>query len=207
MSWLDFWASLLDSLAWPLTSIICVLLLRPAIIKLLDRTSQLAVEIGGQKASWKSLEPLAKTVASITDDKLVGGMDRADRIDVNDDGWSRSLEEAAVEPVEAIVHAWRKLESAMENAADRVDPQVPHGWPAVTMSLAGWDSWSSLEPAVAELRRLRDATAAGVTTPDVADAVRYVTVARNLATAIDRYLADEVKPGSARHYDDGGRNG
>jgi hypothetical protein len=201
MSWLQFWASLFHSSAWPLTTIICIALLRPAIIGLFDRTSQLVVEIGGQKASWKSLEPLAKTVASITDAAPVGTADHAAAGTETDDGWSRCLEEAAVEPVEAIVHAWRKLEGEIDRIADNVNPQLPHGWPVVTVALAGWDSWPTLEPVLAELRRLRDATATGVTTPDVTDAVRYVSVARNLATAIRRYRVGPDNPGSTQQHD------
>lgn len=91
---------------------------------------------------------------------------------------------ALAAPGQAIIDAWGLLEYQLNVASDRIAPDQPHGWPQVARNLETWDKWPMLYPAVLELRRLRDYTARSNRPPSSEDAVRYVSVAQDLAAAL-----------------------
>lgn len=93
-----------------------------------------------------------------------------------------ALAEAA--PRQAVIDAWGLLEYWLNVASDRLAPDGLHGWPQVARNLEPWPMWERLQPAVQELRRLRDYTVRSSTRPASADAGRYVAVAQDLVTTI-----------------------
>ncbi len=91
---------------------------------------------------------------------------------------------ALAAPGQAIIDAWGLLEYQLNVVSDRIAPDQPHGWPQVARNLEAWEKWPMLYPAVLELRRLRDYTVRSNRAPSSEDAVRYVSVAQDLAATL-----------------------
>lgn len=105
LSFLEFLASVIDSLAWPVLVGFIVFLLRSPVAKLLDRLSRF---------KYKDLE--AEFRDKLEDLKASSETEPAGESSVDPSANSISLQELAeVSPRAAIMEAWIKIERATEN--------------------------------------------------------------------------------------------
>lgn len=180
MTGLQFAAAIVNSLAWPAGVVVAVGLLRRELVGAFQRIQSL--EFPGGRATFATLFDFEKVAAVAA--KSAGSAD--DTGVVRQEATEFSVVEAlaSAAPGQAIIDAWGLLEYQLNVASDRVAPDQPHGWPQVAHNLEAWDKWPLLYPAVLELRRLRDYTVRSNRPPSSADAVRYVSVAQDLATTL-----------------------
>ncbi len=153
--------------------------MRRQLVGAFDRIQSL--EFPGGKATFATLADYKKMIAAVQD---AGFQDdkTAARSELTE--FKVVAELAAEAPGQAIIGAWGLLEYQLNVAADRIDPDGPHGWPQVARSLETWDKWPILYPVVLELRWLRDYTARSSRAPSSADAARYVSTAQDLAATL-----------------------
>jgi hypothetical protein len=177
---LEFDASIVNSVAWPIAVLAAVVLLRPELVGVFRRIQSL--EFHGAKATFASLVDYEKVIAVAT--KGVGPPNDAVGAKREDTDFNAIEELARVAPGQAVINAWGLLEYQLNVAADRIAPDQPHGWPQVARSLEALDKWPILYPVILELRRLRDYTVRSSRPPSTSDAARYVSVARDLVTAL-----------------------
>jgi hypothetical protein len=182
---LEFISALAGSIAWPVAVVSCVVILRKHLAGLLRRLE--TVEVAGSKATFGTLTSVEQTIAAVATGPQTGD-GPAERASLRDEGaeWDVLVARAAVAPKEAVIDAWSTLEYQLNVMSDRLDPALPHGWPQVCRNFESWSQWSQLQPALIELRRLRDATASAPTAPSSADAARYVAVARELVSTLKK---------------------
>lgn len=141
-----------------------------------------SLEFPGGKATFDTLLGVEKVVAVAAIDTESADGGQVARHELAEFSVVRAL--TADAPGQAVIDAWQLLEYHLNVAADRVDPDGPHGWPQVAQNLDSWDKWPMLSPAVMELRRLRDYTVWSGRQPSSADATRYVSVAQDLVTTL-----------------------
>jgi hypothetical protein len=178
-------ASLVNSLAWPAAVVVAIVLLRPELKGAFRRLK--SFEFAGAKTTFAVLDnfeekfPAAARIAAPPDGEATARREETEF----------SVPEALADsdPKRAVIDAWTLLEFQLNVASDRIAPDQPHGWPQVMYNLDGWDKWDALGPAVRELRQLRDYTVRSSDPPSAADATRYVTVTRDLATTLKNSLA------------------
>jgi hypothetical protein len=191
-------AALVNSLAWPAAAVFTVILLREELRGAFRRISRL--RFPGGEASFATLAPYEKVLATTAKEAGSGEDAAAARREETAFG---VLEKVAVtSPGQAIIDAWTLLEYQLNIASDRVAPNQPHGWPQVALNLESLEMWPLLFPAIQELRRLRDYTVESSWPPSSADAIRYVSVAQDVATTlrtsvISQY-GDRVDAGDGR---------
>lgn len=177
---LQFVAAIVNSLAWPAAVVVTVGLLRRELADAFHRMQ--SVEFAGGKATFDTLAGYEKMVeaaardAGATPDGAVAKSEEAE--------FSVLEALASAAPKQAVIDAWGLLEYQLNVASDRIVPDQPHGWPQVARNLESWPMWERLEPAVQELRRLRDYTVRYGGRTSAADAARYVSVVQELVTAI-----------------------
>jgi hypothetical protein len=192
---LQFGAALAGSLAWPFAAIIIVVFLRRELLGAFRRIQSL--EFPGGKATFATLLDFEKVVSVVAKDTEPGADGPAARHELTEFSVVQALTTAA--PGQAIIDAWQLLEYHLNAAADRVDPDGPHGWPNVVQNLESWDRWPTLLPAILELKRLRDYTIRSSRQPSSADAARYVSVAQDLVTTLrNAFMTEPAElPGGA----------
>ena len=180
MTDLQFVASIVNSLAWPVATVVAVVLLRKEVVGALHRMQ--SVEFRGVKATFATLLGFEKVAAVAAKDAVSADGGAVAQQEVTEFTAVEAL--AAVAPGQAVIDAWGLLEYQLNVASDRLAPDQSHGWPQVSHNLEVWDKWPILSPAVAELRFLRDYTVRSSRPPSSADAARYVSVAEDLATTL-----------------------
>lgn len=195
---MDGWqvvTSVVSSSAWPLAVVWCVWLLRRQLTGLIDRVQVL--ELGENRLTFQSLNLLEGAVAAATVATPVGVSPEAVRSVQSDGGWTKLMSDAARDPRRAIVDAWGQLESQLNAASDRLDPAVSHTWPQVARNLQVWPEWSALQPSVLELRHLREVAISARRDPSASDGVRYVSLAKRLAEALQTVQPGRPAPDAA----------
>jgi hypothetical protein len=131
MDWLQFWASIVASLAWPAAIVLIVLLLRRALLRVLPRLRRL--KYGGAEAEFhEKLEEAEEEVADLPVPtplpKAAEGIER--RIQENGDFSNNS----------AVFVGWLTVESAIINlarAAKLLEPNMTAVGAANLLSLSG----------------------------------------------------------------------
>ncbi len=182
MDGLQFVAALAASLAWPLAIVACVVTLRRQIAAVLPRLE--SVEFPGGSARFAKLPEIADSVADAASQAGPAAMETPDSRSA-DAGWSRIVDTVDGSPREAILAAWNQLEYQLNVVSDRIDPAAQHGWPQVSRTLRVLSGWAGLSPAVAELWSLKNSTARAGRAPLAEDALRYVSVAREVAVTLN----------------------
>jgi hypothetical protein len=177
---LQFAAALVNSLAWPTAVVVAAVLLRRELRDAIRRMRRL--RFPGGEASFATLAPYEKVLAATAKD--AGSPEDATAARREETAFGVLEKVAATSPGQAIIDAWTLLEYQLNIASDRVAPNQPHGWPQVALNLEGLEMWPLLFPAIQELRRLRDYTVESSWPPSSADAIRYVSVAQDLATTL-----------------------
>jgi hypothetical protein len=195
VTWLQFFAAIVNSLAWPVAVVALAVLLRRELIGMFQRMQSL--EIAGGKATFATLPGYEQMIAVAAQD--VGGPDGGAILAQDMTEFSVVAALAAVAPGQAVIDAWGLLEYQLNVASDRVAPDQPHGWPQVDRNLEVWDKWPLLRAAVLELRRLRDYTVQAKRPPSPADAARYVSVAQDLTTTIRAAFMSAPNAGADEH--------
>jgi hypothetical protein len=188
---LQFVASIVHSLAWPIAAIVAVGLLRPELTDAFHRMQ--SIEFRGAKAKFATLGGYEKMVEAAARD--AGAMQDGTIAKSEETEFSLLEALAAAAPKQAVIDAWGLLEYQLNVASDRLAPDQPHGWPQVARNLESWPMWGRLLPAVEELRRLRDYTVRSGRQPSPADAARYVSLVQDLVTTIG--AADLAEPRDA----------
>ena len=179
---LQFAAELVNSLAWPFVVLVAVVLLRPELADALHRLGSLEFLGMRAKLEFPSLPGLKMMVeatageAGTTPDTAIAKSEETE--------FSVLKALAAAAPEQAVIDAWGLLEYQLNVASDQLAPDGQHGWPQVALTLNSWPKWQRLQPAVEELRRLRDDTVRSRRQPSAEDAARYVAVVQDLVTAI-----------------------
>jgi hypothetical protein len=184
---LQFGAAIVNSLAWPLAAVLIAVFLRKQLLTAFQRMKSL--EFPGGKAEFDTLGKVEQAVAVVASGTGSAADGPAARHDLAEFSVVQALIENA--PGQAVIDAWQLLEYHLNMAADRVDPDGPHGWPQVAQNLERWDKWRTLFPAVLELRRLRDYTVRSGRQPSSAAAARYVSVAQELVAALRTAFSPE----------------
>jgi len=179
---LEFAADIVNSLAWPAVVMVTVVLLRRELADALHRLRDL--QLPGMRArlefpSLPGLQLMAKAAA-----EEVGTAQDPATSKSGETEFSVLNALAAAAPEQAVIDAWGQLEYQLNIASDRIAPDGQHGWPQVALTLDAWPKWPRLQPAVEELRRLRDETVRSPRQPSPADAARYVAVVQGLVTTI-----------------------
>lgn len=112
MDWLEFIASLVNSLAWPGAVVILVLILRKPLSGLIPLL---------QRLKYKDLEiEFGKRVEEISEE-IVATLPRPTLKYVPSPSESHAIQLAEVSPRAAVVEAWREVERAVIGAAERHD--------------------------------------------------------------------------------------
>lgn len=182
MGSLQFVAAIVNSLAWPAVVMVAVIVLRPELadvfhrIQSLEWTGTKATATFSRLAVYEKMVEAAARDAGATPDPAVA------KSEMTEFSVLEALASAA--PRQAVIDAWGLLEYQLNVASDRLAPGGQHGWPQVTPSLATWPTWERLQPAVEELRRLRDVTVRSSRKLSSADAALYVSVVQELVTTI-----------------------
>lgn len=191
MGGLQFAAEIVNSLAWPVVVVVTVVLLRRELADAFHRMR--SFEFAGMKAklTFSTLAGYEKIVEAAAKD---AGAAPGAAIAKDEKTEFTVLEAlAAAAPKQAVIDAWGLLEYQLNIASDRLAPGGQHGWPQLARNLESWPMWKDLEPAVEELRRLRDYTVHSGRQPSSADAARYVAVVQDLVTTIGN--SDLAEPG------------
>jgi len=179
---LQFAASIVNALVWPIVVVLAVVLLRRELSDAFHRMQ--SVELAGMSAklTFAALPGYEKMVEAAAKD---AGAAPDAAITKSEEAEFSVLEAlAAAAPKQAVIDAWGLLEYQLNVASDRLTLDGQHGWPQVAHNLASWPMWQRLLPAVEELRRLRDYTVRSSRQPSTADAARYVAVVQDLVTTI-----------------------
>ena len=179
---LQFAASIVNSIAWPVVALAVVILLRRELAGAFSRVQ--TFEFAGMKAQL-AFAPLAgyeKMVEAAVKDAVAAPDAAIAKSEETEFSVLQALASAA--PKQAVIDAWAILEYQLNVASDRRAPGGKHGWPQVAGNLKSWPMWRRLEPAVEELRRLRDYTVRSGRQPSSEDAARYVAVVQDLVTTI-----------------------
>jgi hypothetical protein len=177
---LQFTAALVNSLVWPVAVVIAAFLLRKELRDAFRR--MLRLQFPGGAVDFAPLEPMQEVIAATAGDADAQVETPAVAQPTLEFAPLAGLAELA--PAQAIVYAWGLLEYTLNVVSDRIAPNLPHGWPQVTLNLQRLDNWPLLGPAIAELRRLRDYTVETGFPPSTADALRYVSLAQDLVTTL-----------------------
>jgi hypothetical protein len=180
VSGLQFIAAIVNSLAWPTAVVGAAVLLRKELRDAFGRMQSLKLPWG--EATFATLAPYEQALAVAAKNADVSADAAVVRREETAFGVLEEL--ASTAPAQAIINAWGLLEYQLNMASDRIAPNQPHGWPQVALNLARLDNWALLSPAIGELRRLRDYTVESSWPPSTADAVRYVSLAQDLATTL-----------------------
>jgi hypothetical protein len=191
VSGLQFAAAIVNSLAWPAVVVVAVILLRRELADAFHRMQ--SFELGGVKAKL-TFAPLAG-YEKMVEAAVKGEGAAPDAVIAKSEETEFSVLQAlaSAAPKQAVVDAWTLLEYQLNVASDRIVPGGPHGWPQVARNLEPWPMWRRVEPAVEELRRLRDYTVRSGRQPLSVDAARYVAVVQDLVTTIRN--SDLTEPG------------
>jgi hypothetical protein len=192
---LQFVAAIVNSVAWPTAVVVAAGLLRRELPVIFQRTQPR--EFPAEMETFAGLTDYETMFISATGDPAAPDAEAVVRYEVAEFSVVKALISAA--PGQAVIDAWGLLEYQLNVASDRLAPDQPHGWPQVSNNLRTWDEWPRLYPAVQELRRLRDSTVRSGQSPSSADADRYVSVARDVATAVrTAFPPGDEGPGEAR---------
>lgn len=177
----EFWAAIVNSIAWPTAAIVIAGLLRQEVLGVIRRMQ--TFEFRGARLTFAALPGYEQMIATATQD--AGSPNAREIVQREVTKFSEPKARAADDPRQAVIQAWGLLEYELNLAADQFAPDQPHGWPQVASTLqAAWDKWPLLYPAVLELWRLRDYTVQSSRPPSTADAAGYVSLAQDLATAV-----------------------
>ncbi|HTW18922.1 MAG TPA: hypothetical protein VME70_01775 [Mycobacteriales bacterium] len=187
MSALQFIASLANSLAWPIAVVVAAIVLREQLRDAFGRIQSLKLPWG--EATFATLAPYEQALAVAA--KNADSPEDAAVVRREATAFGVLEELAATAPAQAVIDAWGLLEYQLNMASDRIAPNQPHGWPQVALNLERLDNWPLLSPAIGELRRLRDYTVESSWPPSTADAVRYVSLAQDLATTLRTSVISE----------------
>ena len=187
MSGLQFIAALVNSLAWPAAVVGAAVLLRKELRDAFRRIQ--SVKFPGGEATFAALAPYEEALAAAARNADV--LEGTAVVTREETAFGVLEELASTAPAQAIINAWGLLEYQLNMASDRIAPNQPHGWPQVALNLERLDNWPLLSPAIGELRRLRDYTAASSWPPSSADAVRYVSLAQDLVTTLRTSVLSE----------------
>lgn len=175
--WLDFAASLIGSLAWPVAVLVILIIFRTELVKLVtavrDRIpSMTSVKGFGVEAAW-SARDVSKLAAE------VGGL--PDGAPADDDRSDKSVKLARIEPSAGVINAFLDVEREVGRYLHRAG--IPwRGSPIVALQQS--DLPRTVKRSVGELSNLRNAAAHGVGDITLDSALEYITTARHLARAI-----------------------
>lgn len=180
MGWVEFLASLVDSLAWPASLLVLVFLVRDELKKLIPALENLRykgfeVEFGRKVAE---LEEQAEAADLPPSESYLG-----------DDQESVVARLVPISPRAAVMEAWREVEMAMRGAARRHDiglsQQLGVRLMAEELSKAGVLSPSTVD-LLSDLRALRN-EAAHAKEVDLApgDAWEYAQLAERIRNKLD----------------------
>jgi hypothetical protein len=189
---LEFAAELVNSLAWPVVVTVAVVLLRPELADALHRLSSLEFLGMRAKMEFPSLPGLKMMVEAAAGEAGTAPDVPIAKSEETEFSVLNAL--AAAAPGQAVIDAWGLLEYQLNVVSDQLAPDGQHGWPQVAFTLNSWPMWPRLQPAVEELRRLRDYTVRSRRQPSAEDAARYVAVVQDLVTTLRS--ADLPGPGS-----------
>jgi|SRR5215213_2335920 len=155
MSWREFVASLVSSLAWPLSVAVIAWLLRRQLVALLD----------GPIKRWKAgpveIEYWAEETAEVAESVDVLDAVKASRAEPPDDELARLAELAERTPVLAVIEGYRLVEREVRRIAAANDIEGAEKAPMSKLLAIEVD--------------------AGLVTPETLNAVRGLTALRNLA--------------------------
>lgn len=194
---MDVLIQLIGAVAWPLAALAIVLILRKDLGNLLGRVS---------KVRYKELEAefreTLKEIAGTTEEASLETPEPGEL-----DAWNPPLAErkkelyalAHVSPRAAILEAWIDVESQIRRSAEYLN--VDAGGDPVTVFSSVAAKSKRLTPSypkhVRELRKLRNLAAHEPQLPvEKAEAMRYVTLALELAASIDSL----TNPAHAHHF-------
>ena len=122
---MDFVASLVDSLSWPISIFFLVLILRRPITKLLERTA--SIRWGDKRIEFdSSLTDVRKRVDRTFRDSPDIGMDPSSNQQALD-SLNQAFEYRNKHPRQAIIEAWLEVETALDAAVERLGLYEAYG--------------------------------------------------------------------------------
>lgn len=185
--WLDFWSSLIGSLAWPLTVLVILIVFHAELVKLLTALrnripSMTSMKLpGGVEAAWtpEAVENLSRVVVESTPSSDAINGDPVAPARPDDD---KSVELAHVLPSAGVINAFLSVERAVADYLRRLD--IPYRFsPIQAVRRLGLPK--DLQRALDELRSLRNAAAHGIGDITLDSALDYIDSARRVARAFD----------------------
>lgn len=181
MDQLTFIAELTKALAWPVTAVLAVLLLRPVITKLIPllqrlRYKDIELEFGRKVDQARFL--LATAVPEVREELRISPLQE------------HLLRLAEISPRAAVLEAWRRLELAMIRAAQERRPPrerpVRHFQDALQFLYERDDIPAISAGIIDEMRHLRNQAAhAPEFALDAASAIEYINLARLLTRELE----------------------
>jgi len=116
---MDFIASLVDSLSWPISIFFLVLILRRPIVQLLERTA--SIRWGDKRIEFdNSLTDVRENVDRTIQESPEIGMDPTSNQQALD-SLNRAFEYRSKQPRQAIIEAWLEVETALDAAVERLE--------------------------------------------------------------------------------------
>jgi hypothetical protein len=156
VSALQFVAAIVNALAWPIAAVAMAALLCEALVNAIERMQ--SPEFPGGRVSFDKLPVYEKMVEAASKEAESPTPDDAAILRHEAAEFSVVEALASAAPGQAVIDAWGPLEYHLTIASDRLAPDQPRGWPQVSRNLDNWGMWPLIDPAVEELRRLRDYT-------------------------------------------------
>lgn len=181
MNSLAFIASVVGSLAIPVTILVALFIFRRPLVELLGRI--VSYEGLGQKVSFGQKlagveKSVSEAVAQVQDTVEPGQLD----IDLDRPGFLGLAALATSNPSFVVIKAWEDLENALEGLVETVFPGTKEVDPARRLPdlVRAGQVNESFPSAVLELRELRNSVAYGQHNPTAGEALTYLQSAQDL---------------------------
>jgi hypothetical protein len=180
MDWLTFTAAVLKALAWPLTTVAILILLRRPLLGLIPLL---------RKLKWKELE--LEFADKIVELKMEAAqaLPASPTLSLTKPAASRLVQLAEIAPRSAIIEAWIDVQHAAARALSKRFPDVKESWSAVYLGdlLAAHDLLDANKLEIYNsLRKLRNQAAHNEDFRiETRHALDYVVLAEALATFLD----------------------
>lgn len=181
MNSLAFIASVVGSLAIPVTILVALFIFRRPLVELLGRI--VSYEGLGQKVSFGQKlagveKSVSEAVAQVQDTVEPGQLD----IDLDRPGFLGLAALATSNPSFVVINAWEDLENALEGLVETVFPGTKEVDPARRLPdlVRAGQVNESFPSAVLELRELRNSVAYGQHNPTAGEALTYLQSAQDL---------------------------
>lgn len=190
--WLDFWASVIGSVVWPLVVLLLLFLFRAQLLRLVTAILNRVPEMESLKTPWGEAVWSKSAVAKVSKDVDATLRARSDSVSSLADGTAEldvSEQLARIQPSAGVINAFLGVEREVRRYLELLD--LPwRGSPVVAFRRAPQVP-NRLKGLVNELAQLRNAAAHGQGDITIESALEYISSSQRVADQLGA-LADEL---------------